>query len=344
MSIRIEKIQPHQENEVKKIGLTNSQGTKVEILTLGATLHSFEINTRIGNIDIIVAPQTLKGYRQQYKEQPYFFGSTIGRYAGRISKGSFILNGKKYQLEADEKTHIHGGDEGFDRKIWQLSDFSEKPIPKVTLTLHSPHLEGNYPGNLFLEATFSLDHNNTLEVHYCAISDHDTYLNMTNHAYFNLGHDSITEHFLYIESDTILEVGKDLIPTGKKIPAWTKDIDFTNWAPLKKLEKIKGLDTPFCHDNTISKNPRIKYYAPRTDLQLEINGNQYCTVIFTPKHIQTTQPIKPKCLQKTQFPSICFEMQHFPDTPNNNNFPSCILKKGETYVNHMSYKLVIGKS
>ena len=147
--------------------------------------------------------------------QPYFFGATIGRFAGRIKAGKFEINGKAYQLEEEDGVHLHGGSNGLHTKIWQVENMSEHANPSVTLSHKSRHMEDGYPGNIEFLANYTLTEDNTVLLEYKAKSDQDTILNMTNHVYFNLGRESMLKQRFQICADAILETDHKLLPTGQ---------------------------------------------------------------------------------------------------------------------------------
>lgn len=327
--------------EVSSIILETSL-LKVEILNFGCILHSIILKEAL-NHDAIVSPKTLDGYINQFNGVPYYFGATIGRYAGRISNGSFTLHGKKYNLNSTGETHLHGGENGLYNRMWKIEGIQSKPFPMVTLSCDSPDMDQGYPGHVKVLASFSLEQNNALDVSYTAVSSKDTVLNLTNHAYFNLGMDSIENHFLQISSKKILACDANLIPSGKKITIENTPYDFTKLSPMHQLNKINGLDTTFCYENTSYEKPKVIYFAPSTRIEMKVSSNQNCAVIFAPKQINFEEQSKDKRGSNLHFPAICFEMQNYPDAPNRTSFPSSLLKKGESYKNKMVFEFGLRK-
>jgi len=339
MAVRVTPFGKYLDTFIFCVKLTNKRGTTAEFLTYGATWHSYCIKDKDGNIvDIIVGPKDLEGYVQQSEGIPYYFGATIGRCAGRIQKG-FWLNQTFYDLRCDNDIHLHGGFIGLDKKVWSIENINNVPYPTVTFKCQLDHLEENYPGNLTIMASFVLGDDNSLEICYKAVSDRDTIINLANHAYFNLGNDSIADHLLYIKSEDILVCDEKLIPIGSKKQVYGTNFNFTSLSPLSKIRRIGGLDHTFCHKDFSHGNPKIVYRAPSTGLELSISSNQLATVVFAPKRIEFVGQSKKGFQTTIDFPAICFEMQNYPDAPNHVGFPNVELKKGEQYVHRTLYQI-----
>ena len=328
------------ENEVKNIILENDF-LRVEILNFGCTIHAILLKEL--NHDVVVGPKTLEGYIKQFEDNAYYFGATIGRHAGRISNGGFSLDDKRYDLNHANKVHLHGGKNGLHQKIWSIEKVETVPYPKVILSYESKDMEEGYPGNLKVTATISLTTNNAIELVYEAVGDKDTILNLTNHTYFNLGSDSITNHNLNLASDTILDCDENLIPSGKKLNIHQTAYDFTKASSLQKIEKNNGLDNVFCFEKNANNACKVIYFAPSTGLEMRISSNQNCAVVFAPEKLVFNKESKNEIYTSLPYPAICFEMQNYPDAPNHANFPSSTLKKGERYLNSIVYKFNIKK-
>lgn len=323
------------QKDVKLISLENSF-LRVEILNFGCTIHSITIKEL--DHDIVVGPKNLEGYLQQYNGIPYYFGATVGRYAGRISNGGFVLNEKKYPVKGKDGIHLHGGKNGLHQKNWKVEEVSTTPCPKVVLSCKSMDMEEGYPGNITVFATIELTNDNILEVEYNAVSDKDSILNLTNHTYFNLGIDSIQNHSLKISSDTILDCTTKLIPNGKKINIEKTTYDYGRLKPMHELSKTNGLDTTFCFKDSSLINTKVIYYAPSSGIEMKVSSNQKCAVVFAPKNLSFVKESKNRIHETLPYPSICFEMQNYPDAPNNPSFPSSVIKKGERYISRSIYE------
>lgn len=323
--------------KVKLIELENDS-IKVQVLNLGCTIHSIVLKEI--NHDIVVSPKKLEGYLEQFSGIHYYFGNTIGRYAGRISEGGFTLNDIDYQLKGHNGVHLHGGENGFHKKIWIIKDLISEPFPKLIMSCGSAHMEEGYPGSITVTAVVSIK-NNVLEINYEGISDDDSVLNLTNHTYFNLGYDSIKKDYLKILSNKILECNDELIPTGKVMAIKDSLYDFQETSSLNKVQRIGGLDNTYCFENSDIENPKVTYYSPSSGATMKVSSNQKCVVVFAPKNLSFTGKAKNENHETLQYPAICFEMQNYPDAPNNPDFPSAFLKKGEPYHNRILYKFTV---
>ena len=193
--------------------LKNNNGIEVKIINYGATITSLKIPLKTGKIiDVVLGLDTLEDYIKSYEigGSPYY-GSTVGRYSGRINQGLFSLNNKVYQLDKNLNNHsLHGGKIGFSQKIWELKKFTDGINPSITLTYFSPNNEGGFPGDLNVELTYTLSENNELSIDYIATTSEDTIINLTNHSYFNLEGptETVANQDLYINSSTFFKCKK----------------------------------------------------------------------------------------------------------------------------------------
>ena len=324
-------------NSIQKFKLQNSLGTEVEILNLGAILHRWKIREEGGTErDIIVGPDQISNYLSVFENVPYYFGATIGRYAGRIREG-FRLNGQYYPLESNEQgVHLHGGPEGIDRKLWELDEEASDLPQTLVLYTRSEAGEGGYPGALEIEARYCLQDDDSLELEYRAVSDADTVLNLTNHVYFNLDGNPLTQQSLQLSSARCLETNEYLLPTGRFTPLEEDEKDFRKQKSLNSLPSYGGLDHCFLLDQIKAEEPAIRYQSAEGDLTLEGWTNQAAVVVFTPEHLQVNIDLKEK---QVPFPSICFEFQNVPDAPNFPQFPSAEIKAGEVYRHQSKFQL-----
>ncbi len=245
----------------------------------------------------------------EYLNNPNYLGACIGRYAGRITNGSFSLDQKQYLLAQKEGIHLHGGNEGFDRKYWNIDKVSHKENPFIQLSYVSPHMEEGYPGTLSITLRYSLEAHG-LRITYHAETDKPTLVNLTNHSYFRLDNSNKIDHYnLHLKCSAYLETAPNLLPTGK-----IKKVEGTvyDFLTSKKIKDLR-LDTPFVTDTT--KNFIARVSSSLSRLSMQVSSNQPAVVIYTPEN----------------FTGICFETQNFPDAPNHSNFPSAILRPEETY-------------
>ena len=324
-------------SKIEIITLRNTNGLELQISNLGATIISLNIpdkTNRIVNVVVGLEPE-------DYNKEPYlsnypYLGASIGRYAGRISKGSFQLSGETYKLYTEDGVHLHGGKKGFDKKYWAIESLTEGENPTVTYSCESAHLEEGYPGNLKVYVTYQLTEKNEVKVTYKATTDAATPINLTNHAYFNLnGKDSIIDHKLQLNSEQYLEVDSQLIPSGKSIDSKNTRFDFNKESVIGRADFI-GFD-----DSFILGKGKIKAVltAPKTGIQMKVYTNQPVSVIYTPVLLDDL-PFK-NGVKYSKFSAICFETQNFPDAPNNSHFPSSILNPDEIYSNESVFEFSI---
>jgi aldose 1-epimerase len=322
---------------IQKFKLQNSQGTQVEILNLGAILHSWKVrNNKSEMRDIVLAPTDLNDYFKPFEARPYYFGATIGRYAGRIRKG-FRLDGVEFPLDSNEdQVHLHGGPQAIDRKYWEL-DVEASDLPySLVLFCTCEDGEGGYPGTVTVEARYTLNDDDSLEIEYRAQSDANTYLNLTNHVYFNLDGDSVLEHDLHLRASRSLETTAHLLPTGRFLPVEGGPLDYCQRKALDKLATHDGLDHCFVLDQQDEQQQAIAYRSEKVGWELQGWTNQAAVVVFAPEKLDVDISLNGA---STNFPSICFEFQNLPDAPNFRQFPSSLLKKGEIYRNWSRFQL-----
>ena len=324
-------------SKIEVITLRNTNALELQISNLGATIISLNIPDKSNQIvNVVVGLEA-----EDYNKEPYlsnypYLGASIGRYAGRISKGAFEVNGKNHPIYNDNGVHLHGGKEGFDKKYWTIESLTEGENPAVTYSYKSAHLEEGYPGNLKVYVTYQLTEKNEVKVTYKATTDAVTPINLTNHAYFNLnGKDSIIDHKLQLNSEQYLEVDSQLIPSGKLIDSKNTRFDFNKEAVIGRADFI-GFD-----DSFILGKGKIKAVltAPKTGIQMKVYTNQPVCVVYTPVLLDGL-PFK-NGVKYSKFSAICFETQNYPDAPNNSHFPSSILNPNEIYSNESVFEFSI---
>ncbi|MDT0676224.1 aldose epimerase family protein [Autumnicola musiva] len=323
--------------DLKLLTLKNSSKTEVKILNLGASLFSMKMFATSGKkVNILVSPKSAEEYLTgRYKIHNKCFGGSIGRYAGRISGGKFSLDGEDYSLYQTEGVHLHGGDCGFQDKLWKVEEETEGSNPSLTLSYLSEDGEEGYPGNLKIFVTYTLSEEDELKVVYTAETDKKTIINLTNHAYFNLnGEGSVSDHFLCINADKILEVDEKQLPTGNFINLRKKFKNFSE----NKLIGNRPLDDTFVL-NSDDKEVAARLFAPLTGIKMEMKTNQRAIVAYAPEELPEDLNYQTKI--SPEYPSLCLEAQNFPDAPNLRNFPSSILEPGETYRNEISFKFSV---
>lgn len=320
--------------------LQNKNGAVVRVLSMGGILQQIKMPDRDGNFaDVICGFDTVEGYLTGGGYQ----GALIGRYGNRIANGRFTLDGVTYQLaqNSNNSIHLHGGNVGFNQKIWDVTPFETADSTGLVLKLTSPDGDENYPGTLHVTVTYTLTDNNELKINYQAVTDKNTIVNMTNHSYFNLGgYDSgdILDHELFVDADSITEVDKIMIPTGNAYPVSGTPFDFRT--PEKIGARINDNDQQLVfgggYDHNYSLNNHGKFakavvlFDPKSGRELTVSTDQPGIQIYTANMMNGDVNFKGGIPQKPRH-AVCLETQHAPDSPNHPNFPTTELKVGEKY-------------
>jgi aldose 1-epimerase len=319
--------------------LTNANGVEVKAITYGCIITSLKTPDRTGKLaDIVLGYDTLDGY---LKDSPYF-GAVVGRYGNRIAKGQFTLDGKTYKLATNNgPNHLHGGNKGFDKVAWKAAPKTDGNGVGVVFTRTSPDGEEGYPGNLQVTVTYTLTDKNELVVDYQATTDKATPVNLTQHSYFNLAAEDrdILGHQLTINADRYTPVDATLIPTGELAPVTGTPFDFRKPTPIgariadsnAQLTNGNGYDHNWVLNRT--KNDlehAVRVIEPKTGRTLDISTTEPGVQFYTGNFLDGTIKGKSGRTYK-QRSGLCLETQHFPDSPNHSNFPSTILRPGQTY-------------
>ncbi len=324
----------------KTITLINKNNLKLEVSALGATILGLKVpDKNRKHINVVVGLSKADDYQSEsYLKEGLYLGSLIGRCAGRISKGYIEIEKKKYNLYNEEGVHLHGGKEGFDKKIWNIESIKSGDSPSVTLSYISEHLEEGYPGNLKVIVTYTLTEENALKISYKAETDQTTILNLTNHSYFNLdGESTILDHKLKLNSSSCLDLNEQLVPSGKINLVEGTRFDYTKKTYVGK-EGFKGLDDIFVLNEN---DPKAFLSSEKTGIQMKVFTNQPALVIYTPNKFNKL-PFKDNA-EYSEYPAICFEAQKYPDAIHKDNFPSIVLKPGQTYNHETIYEFQIPK-
>ena len=327
----------------EQIGLytfRNGSGVEARITNFGGRIVTLKTPDRDGNFeDIVLGFDNLDGY---LRDNPYF-GALVGRYANRIANGEFRLNGKTYRLARNNGPNaLHGGLKGFDKVAWNATEISTADGPGLELKYSSRDGEEGYPGNLDVKVTYTLNESDELRIDYEATTDQDTVLNLTNHSYFDLRGQAageILEHRVTIHADQFTPVNSNLIPTGELRNVEGTPFDFRQPAEIgarigerdDQLEYAQGYDHNFVLDRTGS-GPSVaaRVTEPTSGRVLEVLTTQPGVQFYTGNHLDGTVRGKGGTVYGVRF-GFCLETQHFPDSPNQPNFPSTELKAGERY-------------
>ncbi len=323
--------------------LTNSKGSQVKISNYGGTITSWVTAEKAGaKSNIVLGFDSLSGYQAK----PPYFGATIGRYGNRIGDAKFTLDGKTYELAANNgKNHLHGGLKGFDKVVWDAAAITESD-PSLQISYLSKDGEEGYPGNLKVTVKFTLSDDDELQIVYNAETDKSTVLNLTNHSYFNLTGDvtnTILDHVVQIDADKYTPVDATLIPTGELKPVKGTPFDFTT--PEKIGARIDQVDGGYDHNYVLNKKGTdIQLAATVVDSssgrKLEVFTDQPGIQFYTGNFLDGTFKTNAGTAinKRTAF---CLETQHFPDSPNKPQFPSVVLKSGEKFTTTTSYKVSV---
>ncbi|WP_316838919.1 aldose epimerase family protein [Pedobacter gandavensis] len=329
------------DKEVFGIELTNTQGTYVKIYNYGAIINKFIVTNKHGEKqDIVLGFDDFEGYiSEDYLADYPYLGAVIGRYANRIKNGRFTIDGTVHQLsQAKGGDCLHGGDIGFDRKVWTILPTID---PSLTLQYISPAGEENFPGNLTIQLTFKLTDDNELRLDYKAITDEPTAINLTHHSYFNLSPDLgvIDQHFHRMPASNYLEQDDNYVVTGKLIPVEGTNHDFLggktfahDWNPEEGYDQTYVLDKPYGEFTLASETSEEK-----SGLKLSVYTTEPVAHLYTAKYLH----VKGGKGGATYHPyeAFCVETQHHPNGINIPSFPSTVLRPGETYTQTTVYKI-----
>ena len=322
--------------EIDLYTCSNSNGLLFQITNWGATIIRVETPDKDNNLaNITLSFPALKGY----ENNPTYFGCTVGRYCNRIAKGEFKLDGKKYALPKNNGDHhLHGGPKGFHLAVWKLKETINKDGEVgVTMTYKSKDGEQGYPGNVDVTARYTLNDNNELKMVFLAKTDKPTHVNLTNHCYWNLAGErsgTTLDHEVTIHADKFLPVDKTLIPTGKYADyKQSPELDFTKPKAIgKDIKKIKADPQGYDHcyslrsqDGKLALAAKVK--DPKTGRVMEILTTQPGIQFYSGNFLDGSEKVQ----GFKQYTGFCLETQHYPDTPNQPEFPTTLLKPGETF-------------
>ena len=310
--------------------LKNRSGLEVSITNYGGTITSIMAPDRNGAFgDVVLGYETL----DEYIRNPRYFGALIGRFANRIANGKFWLNGVEYQLaQNNNQNHLHGGVKGFDKRVWK----SVTTDTGLQLEYFSPDGEENYPGNLSVAVEYSLNDENALRIDYHASTDQDTIVNLTNHSYFNLaGQGTILDHELMLRAGSFTPVADDLIPTGEIRAVDGTTMDFRT----ARVIGNGGYDHNFVLDDwkhgSIRSVARVR--EPNSGRVMEVFTTQPGIQFYSGNFLDGSLVGKAG-VRYEKYAALCLETQHYPDSLNHPNFPSTVLRAGESYDESTIYK------
>jgi aldose 1-epimerase len=323
--------------------LANASGAKVRVMTYGATLLGVDVPDRDGRL--ANGTLHLKTFAEYEAGHPCF-GSTCGRFANRIAKGKFALDGATYTLATNNgENHLHGGNVGFDKRPWKASPVEGKGFAAVLFSYTSPDGEEGYPGSLAAKVQYSLTDDNRLSFDYTATTDRPTPVNLTNHAYWNLagGGDGLG-HQLMLNADRYLPVDETLIPLGELRSVKGTPMDFTASHTIgSRIAQVEG-----GYDHCYVLNKKLGEDLSLAARVVEPGSGRVMEVYTTEPGIQlysanSLNLKRPDGVVYGKHAAFCLETQHFPDSPNQPHFPTTILRPGQTYKQLTVHKFSVEK-
>ena len=321
--------------------LTNARGASVQITNFGGTITAINVPDRRGKLgDVVLGYSSAKNY--QANAGGTYFGALIGRYANRINKGRFTLDGKAYQIAINNPPNsLHGGKVGFNLKVWTATPVTVKHGVALALRLVSPDGDENFPGTLTVRVVYTFTDDNALRLDYTATTDKDTVVNLTNHSYFNLngaGSGTVLDHRLMMNADKFIPVDKTAIPLGPLRPVAGTPFDFCRPTaigarinqPNQQLEFGHGYDHNFVlnhHGPGLVLAARV--YAPKTGRVLTAYTTEPGMQLYTANFLDGK--LRGNGGTYVRRGAFCLEAQHYPDSPNHPSYPTTELKPGQTY-------------
>lgn len=326
--------------------LKNDNGLEAKITNFGGILVEMNVPDKSGKLDNV---QLGLGSYEEYVNEPYlsagyYIGALIGRYGNRIAKGKFSIDGQEYSLCVNNGPNsLHGGKVGYDKCLWDAEMLKKEDAVALQLTLHDPDGNEGYPGNLDVSVTYTLNNDNELRMEYFAVTDKKTVVNLTQHSYWNLagaGNGNVLDQTLKLYCDSYTEPDDTLIPTGKIIPVKGTAFDFTAAKPIGQdinslpfgydhnfIVRCPGCDSSM-PNNTLTQTAEL--YDPSSGRFMEVSTNQPGVQLYSGFWMDgSIKSPDGKPFQK--FGGVCLETQHYPDSPNQPDFPSTILTPGEKY-------------
>ncbi len=318
--------------------LTNGNGVEVRVITYGAIVVSIKTPDRGGRLaDVVLGFDELASYLTRSR----FFGAVVGRYGNRIAKGQFTIDGHTFHLATNNgENHLHGGVKGFDKVVWRAEPFDRGGEVGVGLTYTSPDGEEGYPGALHAAVAYTLTARNELSVEYTATTDKTTHVNLTQHSYFNLageGNGTILQHRVTLDADRFTPVDAGMIPTGELASVDRTPFDFRTPTAIgaridrdhAQLRLADGYDHNFVLNRAGGMHHAARVVEPTSGRTLDVATTEPGVQFYTGNRLtgdtgKAGHAYGPRS-------GFCLETQHFPDSPNKPNFPSTVLRPGDTY-------------
>lgn len=329
--------------------LKNKNGITATFTNYGGRIVSLLVPDKNGKLtDVVLGFESVEGFEKS--TEPYY-GATIGRYGNRIAKGKFKIDGKEYQSSINNTPNtLHGGKNGYQSVVW---DGKQIDSSTVEFTYLSKDMEEGFPGNLNVKVTYSLTDNNEFKAVYEATTDKNTVVNLTNHAFFNLngeGSGTILDHLVQIDADNYVPVDSTLIPLGKIESVKGTPFDFTKPETIGKrindnnvqLKDGKGYDHNFVLNKHDIKTPIATVVGDKSGIKMEVFTEEPGLQFYSGNFMQAKNVMK-RGIKDEFRTSFAMETQHYPDSPNQPQFPSTELKPGQTYKTQSLYKFSVVK-
>lgn len=336
---------------VEQFSLSNHHGVSVEILNLGGIIRRWLIpNDNNSHTDIVLGYETVN----DYLADDSYLGALVGRYANRINQGKFGLAGKDYQTDINQAGNcLHGGNQGFNSKVWQSTVLSSTENPSIMLELSSPDGDQGFPGEMTVKVIYTLTEQNRLRIEYFAVAELTSVYNPTNHSYFNLsGHNngSVESHQIQLLASHYTPTDDRAIPTGEIAEVDNTPFDLRKLTPISEPLSSKhqqiaygnGLDHNLCLD-AYDPQSKVATYAGKAvsntnDITLKVYTTMPGMQIFTANHFANKKGKDDALYQAHQ--GVCFETQFYPDTPNQPQFPSATLEAGKEFYSVTEYEVL----
>jgi len=330
-----------EKKKLKTFILKNKVGAFAKITNLGGSIMELHVPTKEGNLrDVVLGFD----HPENYLNNPNYLGAIIGRCANRLGNSKFELDHQQYQLTSNkDPNHLHGGIEGFDKKLWAVTSVSKSHI---VFHIRSPDGEEGYPGELDVRVKYMLDNNNQLLITYRATTDRPTIVNLSNHSYFNLngaGQGDILNHNLQINADYIIPVDDEYIPLAQNMKVQYTPFDFRSSSKIGEHidsdhEQIK-IGSGYDHNYIINDyNGRLQKIAEvessDSQLSMDVLTTEPGVQLYTSNSLDLIGKGGKKYSNRSAF---CLETQHFPNSPNRSDFPSVVLRPGEVYMSQTVY-------
>ena len=327
--------------------LTNSKGAEARIMTYGGTVVSLKMPDRKGIYDdIVLGYDSIDGY---LSDPGTYFGALIGRYGNRIAKGRFTLDGKEYVLATNNnENHLHGGVKGFDKVVWTAKPAADKKGSALELTYFSKDGEEGYPGNLNVKVVYTLTENNELKIEYSAAADKTTVVNLTHHSYFNLagaGNGDILKHQMQINADSFTPIDSGSIPNGELRKVKGTPFDFivptVIGARIEQADEQIKFGSGYDHNFVLNKTGQAltfaaRVYEPTGGREMQVYTTEPGIQFYSGNFLAGVKGKNGKIYAKRN--GFCLETQHYPDSPNQPQFPTTTLKPNQKYSQTTIYK------